>query len=68
MKMCAALMLVFALVGCEHMKGAVPLTPGVTDPKEGAWVFVEHEDKDQTGVYRCKDDPKPTCVKAEVKK
>lgn len=44
------------------MRATVPLTPAVTDPKLGVWLFIESSNASQTGVYRCKDAETPTGV------
>lgn len=61
------LAVLLALTGCSTIRGSFPLSPAVTDPKLGVWVFIESTWRVDTGVYRCKDDEKtgePVCIKA----
>lgn len=57
-----------ALASCSAIRVATPLSPGVTDPRFGVWVYVQSTRPSENGVYRCKDaetkDAPPSCEKA----
>ena len=58
-----------ALTGCGTLvRSSFPLSPAVTDPKLGVWVFIEGNWKSDTGVYRCQDSEtgEPVCKKAQL--
>lgn len=55
-----------ALTACSSIRASIPLSPAVSDPKLGVWVFIESTRASDTGVYRCKDSETgaPICKKA----
>lgn len=57
-----------ALPGCLTMKGAVPLTPQLTQDTKTLWIFLDTNKDRSDGVYRCIDAANgPVCMKAELR-
>lgn len=57
------------LVGCRTPAtlGGRGLLPAQTADSKESWIYLESEDKDESGVYRCYDqDGAPRCVKAKL--
>ena len=55
--------------GCLATKGAVALTPQLTQDSKTLWIYLDTNKSGATGVYRCFDaNEGPSCLKAELKR